>query len=159
MQERSGIHGKVFRIYKFRTMTNGLDKQGHPLGDEQRLTTFGIILRKWSLDELPQLWNVFRGDISLVGPRPLLTKYLSRYSKEQAQRHEVRPGLTGWAQINGRNALSWEQKFEYDLWYVKNRSFVLYFKILFLTIGKILRHQGVSSEQSATMPEFLGNKK
>ena len=156
-QSRSGRHGKPFRLYKFRTMTNDRDSHGNLLGDEVRLTTLGKRLRKYSLDELPQLWNVLRGDISLVGPRPLIERYLSRYSPEQARRLEVSPGITGWAQLNGRNAISWDRKFELDVWYVEHQSLLLDLKILWLTFWAVLRPSNISSPQHATMPEFMGN--
>ena len=155
-QRRPGLHGKPFTLYKFRTMEEVRDLSGITLPDEQRLTTLGVRLRKYSLDELPQLINVVRGDLSFVGPRPLLMHYLERYSQEQARRHEVKPGITGWAQVNGRNAISWEEKFEYDVWYVDNRSFSLDIKILWMTLKKVLKAEGISQEGSATMPEFMG---
>lgn len=135
-QPRPGLNGKIFHVYKFRTMTNQRNEDGELLPDVERLTSFGKLLRKLSLDELPQLWNVLKGDMSFVGPRPLLVEYLPLYNERQARRHEVRPGITGWAQVNGRNAISWEQKFEYDVWYVENQSFWLDMKILFLTVKK-----------------------
>ena len=144
---------------KFRTMREAKSNTGEDLPDEQRLTPFGIFLRRSSLDELPTLWSVFRGDMSLVGPRPLLMRYLPRYNDEQRRRHEVRPGITGWAQINGRNALSWEEKFEHDVWYVDHAGFGLDLKILFLTVFKVLRREGISADDHATMPEFRGTKK
>ncbi|ERI07040.1 bacterial sugar transferase [Aneurinibacillus aneurinilyticus ATCC 12856] len=155
-QERPGLHGKPFHIYKFRTMTDERDGQGELLPDDVRLTRFGRLLRKLSLDELPQLFNVVKGDISLVGPRPLLMEYLPRYTPRQARRHEVKPGITGWAQVNGRNAISWEEKFELDVWYVENRSFWLDLKILWLTFFKVVRSEGVSKEGHATMTKFMG---
>ena len=155
-QRRPGLHGRPFELVKFRTMRNDAAVGTDLRQDAQRLTRFGAWLRKMSLDELPELWNVLRGDMSLVGPRPLLMQYLGRYTPEQARRHEVRPGLTGWAQVNGRNALSWEEKFALDTWYVDNRSFLLDLKILFLTVGHVLRPQGISAEGAATMPEYLG---
>lgn len=154
-QVRPGLHGKPFRMYKFRTMRNAFDPDGRPLPDEQRLTPFGRFLRATSLDELPELWNVLRGEMSLVGPRPLLMQYLERYTPEQRRRHEVRPGITGWAQVNGRNAISWEQKFEYDVWYVDNYSFWLDMKILALTVVRVFRRDGISAEGHATAPEFF----
>ena len=157
-QERPGLGGKPFYLLKFRTMNNMFDGQGKLLPDEQRLTRLGKRLRKCSLDELPQLINVLKGDISFVGPRPLLMQYLDRYTPEQARRHEVKPGITGWAQVNGRNAISWDEKFRYDVWYVDNRSFCLDLKILWLTVVKILRAEGISGEGSATMSEFMGSK-
>lgn len=155
-QSRPGKDGKIFTFYKFRTMTNQCDADGNLLSDEQRLTTFGKLLRQTSLDELPQLWNVIKGDMSLVGPRPLLVKYLDLYTPEQARRHQVKPGITGWTQVNGRNSLSWENKFKLDVWYVDNWSLWLDFKILLLTIIKVLRREGISQLGHATMPEFKG---
>jgi len=157
-QERPGLHGKIFKCYKFRSMTNAVDASGSLLPDELRLTQYGKFLRKTSLDELPQLWNVLKGDMSFVGPRPLLVSYLERYSPEQARRHEVLPGITGWAQVNGRNAITWEKKFEYDIWYVDNWSLMLDLKILFLTVIKVVRRDGISYANSITMPEFKGEK-
>lgn len=157
-QPRPGLNGKVFYVYKFRTMTDELDANGELLPDVQRLTSFGQFIRKLSLDELPQLWNVLKGDMSFVGPRPLLVEYLPLYNKRQARRHEVRPGITGWAQVNGRNAISWEQKFEYDVWYVDNQSFWLDIKILLLTIKKVFISEGISQEGQATMEKFTGSK-
>jgi sugar transferase EpsL len=156
-QVRPGRHAKPFQIIKFRTMRNAIDKQGHQLGDRERLTPFGRFLRASSLDELPELWNVLRGDMSLVGPRPLLQEYLPLYSARQARRHEVRPGITGWAQVNGRNALSWDEKFELDVWYVDNRSFALDMKILWRTIAAVLRRDGISNDGHVTMPPFRGS--
>jgi lipopolysaccharide/colanic/teichoic acid biosynthesis glycosyltransferase len=155
-QERPGLHGRPFRMVKFRTMREAIDKQGNPLPDSERLTRVGQFLRATSLDELPELWNVLRGDMSLVGPRPLLMEYLPLYSPEQARRHDVRPGVTGWAQINGRNALSWEEKFALDVWYVDNRSFLLDVKILLLTVKKVIVREGISQEGQATMEKFRG---
>lgn len=155
-QTRPGLHGKPFTIYKFRTMTNERDADGNLLPDPQRLTPFGRFLRSTSLDELPELFNVLKGDISLVGPRPLLMQYLERYTPKQARRHEVRPGITGWAQINGRNALSWEEKFALDVWYVDNCSLWLDIRIIALTVWKVLRREGISHQGEATMTEFLG---
>lgn len=155
-QQRPGKGGRIFTIYKYRTMTDARDHTGSLLPDEDRLTPFGQLLRKLSIDELPQLWNVLKGDLSLVGPRPLLVRYLPRYTPEQARRHEVTPGITGWAQVNGRNALSWEEKFELDVWYVDNWSLWLDLKILFMTIGKVLRRDNVNASTNVTMPEFLG---
>ena len=140
-QTRPGLYGKPFVLYKFRTMRAAVDSEGRPLSDSERLTPFGKRLRSTSLDELPELWNVLKGDMSLVGPRPLLMKYLDRYTPEQARRHEVKPGITGWAQVNGRNAISWEDKFKLDVWYVDNQSFWLDMKVLCLTILKILRRE------------------
>ena len=155
-QQRPGLHGRPFTILKFRTMRDARDRAGRLLPDEERLGRFGRMLRSMSLDELPELWNVFRGDMSLVGPRPLLMEYLDRYTAEQARRHEVKPGITGWAQVNGRNALSWEEKFELDVWYVDNSRFLLDLKILMLTIWQVLRPKGIAAEGYATMPEFMG---
>jgi sugar transferase EpsL len=157
-QTRPGLQGKPFTILKFRTMNEGCDANGNLLPDDQRLTRFGRFLRASSMDELPELWNVLRGDMSLVGPRPLLMEYLPLYTPEQARRNEVRPGITGWAQVNGRNALSWEDKFKLDVWYVDNRSFCLDLKILFLTIQKVLLRDGISAANDATMPKFTGSK-
>lgn len=155
-QQRPGRHGKPFTLYKFRTMTDEYDSDGNLLPDAQRLTAFGKFLRKSSLDELPELFNALRGDMSLVGPRPLLMHYLDLYTPEQNRRHEVRPGITGWAQINGRNALSWEEKFELDVWYVDNVSLWLDLKILFLTVLKVLRREGISQYGHVTMPQYQG---
>jgi sugar transferase EpsL len=155
-QERPGIHGKIFKMIKFRSMCNDRDANGELLADEVRLVPFGKLLRATSLDEFPELWNVIKGEMSLVGPRPLLAKYLDRYNPTQARRHEVRPGITGWAQINGRNAITWEEKFDYDVWYVDNLSFFLDVKILALTVLKVFKRSGTSAEGHATMPEFLG---
>lgn len=155
-QQRPGLNGRSFIIVKFRTMTDARDAQGRLLPDAERLPSFGRFLRSTSLDELPELWNVLRGDMSLVGPRPLLMQYLERYTPEQARRHEVRPGITGWAQINGRNALSWEQKFTLDVWYVDHLSFWLDVQIIALTAWKILRREGISQPGQATMEEFKG---
>jgi len=156
-QTRPGLNGSPFRLIKFRTMTDGRDASGRLLPDSERMTRFGRFLRASSADELPELWNVVKGEMSLVGPRPLLMQYLERYSPRQRRRHEVRPGITGWAQVNGRNALSWEDKFELDVWYVDNRSFALDLKILAMTVVQVLRRQGISSEGHATMPEFTGS--
>jgi sugar transferase EpsL len=155
-QERPGLKGKPFIMYKFRTMTDARDPQGELLPDDDRFTKFGKLIRSTSLDELPELLNVLRGDMSLVGPRPLLMRYLSRYSPEQARRHEVRPGITGWAQVNGRNAISWEKKFQLDVWYVDNYNLLLDLKILFLTIKKVLIREGISQTDHPTMREFQG---
>ena len=155
-QLRPGLGGKVFRIYKFRSMNDDLDSNGKLLPDAQRLGKAGVLLRSTSLDELPALWNVLVGDMSLVGPRPLLVEYLPLYSVEQARRHEVRPGITGWAQVNGRNAISWDEKFSLDVWYVDNRSIWLDVKILFLTVKKVLIREGISSTESVTMERFKG---
>ena len=157
-QQRPGLHGKPFMLLKFRTMTDARDANGDLLPDEQRLPPFGQFLRRTSLDELPELINVLRGDMSLVGPRPLLMQYLDRYTPDQMRRHEVRPGITGWAQINGRNALSWEEKFALDVWYVDHLSLWLDFKITLLTAWKVLRREGISQEGFATMPEFMGKQ-
>lgn len=157
-QERPGKNGKIFRLYKFRTMTDERDENGALLGDEERLTAFGRALRTLSLDELPELWNIFRGDMSLVGPRPLLVQYLPLYNAHQARRHEVMPGLTGWAQINGRNTVTWEDKFDMDVWYVDHISFALDVKIFWGTVKAVLRREGISAEGSATMEEFRGTK-
>lgn len=158
VQMRPGQDARPFQMVKFRTMKDAFDSQGNPLPDAQRMTPFGQFLRSTSLDELPELWNVLKGDMSLVGPRPLLMEYLPLYSKEQYRRHEVRPGVTGWAQINGRNAISWEDKFKMDVWYVDNRTFWLDLKILFLTVKKVVARDGVSGEGEATMSKFTGNK-
>lgn len=156
-QIRPGLHGEPFEMIKFRTMKDAIDKEGNLLPDKERLTPFGQKLRSTSLDELPELWNVLKGDMSLVGPRPLLMEYLPLYDEFQARRHEVRPGITGWAQVNGRNAISWQQKFAYDVWYVKNRSLFLDIKILFLTIKKVFVSEGISQEGHVTMKPFEGN--
>lgn len=157
-QERPGKNEKVFRMYKFRSMTDARDADGNLLPDEERLTHFGAALRATSLDELPELWNIFKGDMSIVGPRPLLVRYLPRYNERQHRRHDVRPGLTGWAQVNGRNAISWEQKFEYDVEYVEKESFLFDVKILFMTVGKVLHRSGITSEGNITMEEFMGDE-
>lgn len=157
-QTRPGLHGKPFTIYKFRTMKTLYDKDGCLLPDEQRLTRFGHWLRATSFDELPELVNVLMGDMSLVGPRPLLLEYMDRYTPEQARRHEVKPGITGWAQVNGRNNLTWEEKFRLDVWYVDNWSLALEFRILVMSVGKVLRREDINAEGCATMPEFLGTK-
>ncbi|WP_299452771.1 sugar transferase [uncultured Pigmentiphaga sp.] len=156
-QTRPGLHGRPFQMIKFRSMLDAVGADGQPLPDALRLTPFGKLLRSTSLDELPELWNVLRGDMSLVGPRPLLMEYLPLYNEHQARRHEVRPGITGWAQVNGRNALSWQQKFELDVWYVDNRSFWLDLKILWMTVRKVLVREGISAEGQATMERFRGN--
>lgn len=158
-QIRPGLHGQAFTVYKFRTMTDEKDASGELLPDDVRLTPFGLFLRRSSLDELPQLFNVLKGDVSLVGPRPLLMEYLPLYTAEQAKRHLVRPGITGWAQVNGRNAISWERKFELDVWYVNHQSFLLDMKILFLTVKKVLVKEGISAQGMETMPRFLGSAK
>lgn len=157
-QARPGKNGELFEMVKFRTMKDAVDEKGIPLPDSERMTPFGNKLRNSSLDELPELWNVLKGEMSLVGPRPLLEQYLSLYSDEQARRHEVRPGVTGWAQINGRNALSWDEKFALDVWYVDNRSFLLDMKILFLTVRKVFVKEGISAEGHVTIEPFKGNK-
>lgn len=156
-QLRPGYKGRPFYLYKFRTMTNAAGPKGELLSDDQRLTPLGRFLRRFSLDELPQLINVIKGDLSIVGPRPLLMAYLDRYSSEQARRHDAKPGITGWAQVNGRNALTWEEKFALDTWYVDNRSFGLDLKIIWMTLVNVLRAEGISQEGSATMEEFKGN--
>lgn len=155
-QERPGKDEKIFKMYKFRSMTDARDENGELLPDEIRLTKFGRALRATSLDELPELWNIFKGDMSIVGPRPLLVKYLPRYNEEQHHRHDVMPGLTGWAQVNGRNALSWEDKFRLDVWYSEHVSFPLDVKVIFLTVKCVLHHEGISGADSATMEEFRG---
>jgi sugar transferase EpsL len=157
-QLRPGLKGKPFMLLKFRTMSSARGSQGHLLPDEQRLTSFGQFLRRFSLDELPQLWNVWLGEMSLVGPRPLLMEYLGRYSPEQARRHDVRPGITGWAQVNGRNALNWEDRFRLDIWYVDHWSLGLDAKIIWKTVGKILHRDGISQPGYATAEEFVGKK-
>lgn len=157
-QVRPGYKGKLFRIYKFRTMTNARAADGSLLPDAERLTSFGRFLRASSLDELPELFNILRGQMSLVGPRPLLVQYLERYSPEQMRRHDMLPGITGWAQINGRNALSWEEKFEMDVWYVDHWSFWLDIKIILLTAWKVLKREGISQPGHATAEEFMGNQ-
>lgn len=158
-QERPGLNGKVFKLYKFRTMTDERDENGELLPDEVRLTKFGKALRSTSLDELPELWNIVKGDMSIVGPRPLLVKYLPLYSERQARRHEVRPGFTGLAQVKGRNSISWEEKFEWDVWYVDNITFGGDIKIILNTVKVVLKKDGISSGTSATMEEFRGSKK
>lgn len=158
-QVRPGLYEVPFKMYKFRTMNDKRDAQGNLLSDSMRLTAFGRFLRSTSLDELPELWNVLIGDMSLVGPRPLLMEYLPLYSAEQKRRHKVRPGITGWAQINGRNAISWEQKFKLDVWYVDNYHFFLDIKILALTALKVFKREGINSSQNDTMPAFKGNQK
>ena len=157
-QVRPGMHGKPFKMVKFRSMTSERGTDGELLPDAERLTPFGRFLRSTSLDELPELWNVLKGDMSLVGPRPLLMEYLPLYSPEQARRHEVRPGITGWAQVNGRNAISWEDKFKLDVWYVDHCSLWLDIKILWLTVKKVLVREGISAAGEATMPRFTGDK-
>lgn len=156
-QHRPGLHGRSFEMIKFRTMTDKRDLNGQLLPDKDRLPSFGRWLRASSLDELPELWNVLKGEMSLVGPRPLLMEYLPLYTPEQARRHEVRPGITGWAQVNGRNAISWEEKFKLDVWYVDNQSLWLDLKILWLTVKKVLVRDGISAQDDATMPKFTGS--
>ena len=155
-QQRPGLHGKPFTMVKFRTMTDARDAQGNVLTDADRLPPFGKFLRRTSLDELPELWNVVKGDMSLVGPRPLLMRYLDRYTPEQARRHEVRPGITGWAQVNGRNAISWEEKFKLDVWYVDNVTIALDLKVISMTLRKVVRSEDINQEGQATMEEFMG---
>lgn len=155
-QVRPGLHGKPFEMIKFRTMKDALDANGNPLPDSERLTSFGKMLRSTSLDEMPELWNVIKGDMSIVGPRPLLMEYLPLYNKEQAKRHDVRPGMTGHAQVNGRNAISWEQKFKLDTWYVDNRSLWLDFKIMLKTVKKVIAKDDISEAGEATMTKFTG---
>ena len=159
IQDRAGYNGNVFKIIKFKTMNDNADKKGELLPDGERLTIFGRILRFSSLDELPTLWNVLVGQMSLVGPRPLLVSYLDRYNEYQLRRLEVKPGLTGWAQVNGRNSISWEKKFEYDVWYVDNRSFKLDLIIIFKTIGQVITRKGISHKSHPTMEEFMGTNK
>ena len=159
IQDRTGYNGNVFKIIKFKTMNDNADKKGELLSDGERLTKIGRILRSSSLDELPTLWNVLVGNMSLVGPRPLLVKYLDRYNDSQLRRLEVKPGLTGWAQINGRNLISWEKKFEYDVWYVENRSFKLDLIIIFKTFGQVIKREGISHKNHPTMEEFMGKNK
>ena len=156
-QERPGLHGRIFRLIKFRSMRDAYDHEGKLLPDEQRLTSFGRFLRSSSLDELPELFNVLKGEMSLVGPRPLLVVYLDRYTSDQARRHNVLPGITGWAQVNGRNTLSWEDKFKLDVWYVDHQSLWLDIRILFLTLWKAIKREGISAPGSATAPEFMGS--
>jgi len=158
-QVRPGLGGIPFEMVKFRTMRDAMDAKGHPLPDSERMTDFGRFLRSSSLDELPELWNVIKGDMSLVGPRPLLMEYLPLYDEMQVRRHDVRPGVTGWAKINGRNALSWDEKFQLDVWYVENQSLWLDLKIIFLTLKKVLIRDGISAEGEVTMPRFTGSKK
>lgn len=155
-QVRPGLHGKPFEMIKFRTMKDALDEQGNTLPDSERLTPFGKMLRSTSLDEMPELWNVIKGDMSVVGPRPLLMEYLPLYNKEQAKRHDVRPGMTGYAQVNGRNAINWEQKFKLDTWYVENRSLWLDFKIMLQTVKKVIAKDDISEAGEATMSKFTG---
>jgi lipopolysaccharide/colanic/teichoic acid biosynthesis glycosyltransferase len=156
-QLRPGKHGRIFKINKFKTMNDKKDKEGNLLSDEKRLTKIGIFVRKTSLDEIPQLINVIKGDMSLIGPRPLLPEYLPLYDEKQNRRHEVKPGITGWAQVNGRNVIRWKQKFEYDVWYVDHISFLLDVKILFLTIKKVLKSEGINATNSVTTEFFKGN--
>ena len=156
-QPRGGLNGKIFNIFKFRTMTSDCDKNGMLLSDEVRITKFGKFLRSSSLDELPSLWNVLKGDLSLVGPRPFIAEYLPLYSTKQARRHEVKPGITGWAQINGRNAITWAEKFDFDVWYVDNKSILLDIKILWLTIKKVIMSEGINQVGQSTMESFKGN--
>ena len=157
-QDRPGRYGKLFKLFKFRTMILAFDSKGIPLPDNERLTRLGVLLRKTSLDELPEIYNVLKGDMSLVGPRPLLSQYIERYTTKQMRRHEVKPGVTGWAQVNGRNNLSWEEKFELDVWYVDNCSFWVDVKILFKTVIKVLKREGISQPGAATMEEFKGSQ-
>ncbi len=157
-QERPGLNEKIFTLYKFRTMTDERDENGEFLPDEVRLTKFGMFLRSTSIDELPELFNILKGDMSVIGPRPLLVEYLPRYNEHQKRRHEVRPGLSGWAQVNGRNTVGWEDKFNMDVEYVDNYSLKMDIKILFMTIVNVLKHDGISSETSATMEVFMGNE-
>ena len=157
-QERPGLNGKIFRIYKFRTMSDERDSKGDLLSDELRLKGFGKLIRKSSLDELPQLFNVLKGEMSFVGPRPLLVEYLKLYNQEQAKRHNVKPGITGWAQVNGRNAISWEEKFKLDVYYVEHISFMLDCKILYMTFFKVLKRKDINSNTNITMEKFTGNK-
>ena len=156
-QVRPGLNGRLFTMVKFRSMRDAVDKQGNPLPDDQRLTPFGAWLRASSLDELPELWNVLKGDMSLVGPRPLLVEYLPLYSPEQARRHDVRPGITGWAQVNGRNAISWDDKFRLDCWYVDHRSLALDLKILLLTVRRVFKRDGITQEGHVSAEKFTGN--
>lgn len=158
-QVRPGLNGQPFEMIKFRTMKDAVDKDGNPLPDSERLTPFGKMLRATSLDEMPELWNVLKGEMSLVGPRPLLMEYLPLYNERQAKRHDVRPGVTGYAQVNGRNAISWEQKFEYDVWYVENQSFWLDIKILLKTVKKVFFKEDINAEGEATMSKFTGSNK
>jgi lipopolysaccharide/colanic/teichoic acid biosynthesis glycosyltransferase len=157
-QARPGLHGKIFNMYKFRSMLDASNSRGDPLPDEERLTAFGKALRNTSLDELPGLWCVLKGDMSLVGPRPLLPEYLPLYNEQQARRHQVKPGITGWAQVNGRNAISWQEKFHLDTWYVDNQSFFLDIKILFLTVIKVVKKDDIAAQGQATMSKFTGDQ-
>ena len=156
-QDRPGKDGKIFKLVKFKTMTDERDSNGNLLSDEQRLTKIGRFIRSTSLDELPQLWNILKGDMSFIGPRPLLKEYLPLYNSHQSRRHNVKPGMTGWAQINGRNQISWQQKFDYDVWYVDNISFLLDLKIVFLTIKKVIVRENINASDAATMQPFKGN--
>jgi lipopolysaccharide/colanic/teichoic acid biosynthesis glycosyltransferase len=156
VQQRPGLNAEAFKLLKFRTMREANDADGNPLTDAERLTSLGRLLRSWSLDELPELWNVVRGDMSLVGPRPLLMQYLPLYNLSQRRRHEVRPGITGWAQVNGRNAIGWEERFQMDVWYVDHRSLWLDFRILFLTVVRVIQRDGISAKGEATMGVFKG---
>lgn len=158
-QKRPGLKGEAFHLIKFRTMTDEKDSTGNLLPDNQRLTKFGKFLRSSSMDELPELWNVFKGEMSFVGPRPLLMEYLPLYNEEQMKRHSVKPGITGWAQVNGRNSISWDEKFQLDIWYVENQSLLLDLKILLLTLKKVFIREGISAQGEATMPKFTGNSK
>lgn len=157
-QQRPGYHGEIFTLCKFRSMRSATDRRGNPLPDEERITRFGKFLRASSLDELPELFNVLKGEMSLVGPRPLLVEYLERYSPEQARRHEVLPGITGWAQVNGRNVISWEDKFRLDVWYVDNWSLGLDLRILLMTVGSVLKREGINKPGHATTPYFMGSQ-
>lgn len=157
-QQRPGRHMSIFTVYKFRTMRVEIEKDGKPLSDFDRMTKVGSFLRKTSIDELPQLFNILRGEMSFIGPRPLLVQYLEHYSSEQSRRHDVKPGISGWAQVNGRNAISWEEKFKYDVWYVDNQSLILDIKIFFLTIYKLIKRDGINTSEKDTMPVFRGNK-
>lgn len=156
-QERPGLNSRPFRMMKFKTMCDSFDEDGNQLPDRMRITKIGAFLRSTSLDELPELWNVLKGDMSLVGPRPLLKEYLPLYTQRQLKRHQVRPGITGWAQINGRNSISWNEKFEFDIWYVENQSLWLDLRILFLTFIKVIKREGISAEGETTMPKFKGS--
>jgi len=158
IHERAGLNGKPFNLYKFRTMTDAKTETGELLPDSERLTSLGKKLRKYSLDELPQFYNVLIGDMSIVGPRPLLMEYVPLYNEDQRQRLSIKPGITGWAQVNGRNAITWDEKFKLDTWYVNNRSFALDFKIIYKTVMKVLKSEGISATNEATMPKFRGNK-
>lgn len=157
VQERPGLHGRVFKLRKFRSMTNARDRDGNLLSNAERLTPFGKRIRSLSLDELPTLWNVVAGHMSIVGPRPLLVDYLPLFNEEQAKRHEVKPGITGWAQVNGRNAINWDEKLKLDIWYVRNKSLRLDLKIFLMTIGKVINREGISHEGDVAMPRFTGN--